>query len=92
MSEGKDEPKKEPVWKTIHLDGNRKRCFFARDEFYDCVRRVNYQKMENPIDEIDYSECREYRKYYRLRCPGSWIELFDRRNGFIPGTDVEGEN
>nr|CUU99151.1 hypothetical transcript [Hymenolepis microstoma] len=92
MSEEKDEPKVEPVWKTIHIKENRDRCWAARDEFYTCVLDVQVQKMKRPFDPIDYSQCREIRKRYRSVCPGTWIKLYDKRHNYVPGRDVEDED
>ncbi|VDL46965.1 unnamed protein product [Hymenolepis diminuta] len=92
MSETGEGPKKVPVWKTIHLRGNREGCWAARDEFYKCVLEVQRLKMKHPFDPIDYSSCRDLRNYYRSVCPGTWIKIFDRQHNYKPGKDVEDEN
>lgn len=75
MSETEEDPKKMPVWKTIHLRGNREGCWAARDEFYKCVLEVQRLKMKHPFDSIDYSSCRDLRNYYRSVCPGTWVGI-----------------
>ncbi|NWJ06609.1 COA6 factor, partial [Crypturellus undulatus] len=51
----------------------RKACWGARDELWECLERNNE----------DAAKCQHLRLSFESKCPQQWIKYFDRRRDYL---------